>query len=231
MNAKNLLVLYLLSLALAFLVLSIYLPWWSIRTSNEVEIVLGGAASIDFKLWRTVSVVLRLNRTRSVVLGVSELAGEGQDIGALKNVLNVTFYLTLLSVALTSLLWVVAIFSIVKRSLIPQRVFNLLVVIVGVLLLATPLYMFSSFYPFIPKLERFSTFSFPYTWAEISPADVKSFWGSISIPRDIGFPSYLVGSDFWIWGAGAGWFLCFTAGLILFSVAILSWQMIPKKVV
>jgi len=230
MNNKNLLLLYVLSLALVLLIFSIYLPWWSIRTSNDANVVLGGSASIDFKVWQTVSVDLRLNRTRSVEIGISDLASSPEDVRGLGDVLNVTSTLAVIGLALTAILWVLTIFSVIKRSLVPRRVFNLLVIVVGILLLVGPIYMFAMFYPFVPKLQKFSSFNFPETWVQIHPRDVTFFWGAIKIPGNIGFPSYLVGKNFWIWGAGAGWFACFASGLILFCVAILSWQMIPRKV-
>jgi len=232
MRHNNLLVLYVLSLGLALAVLAVYLPWWSIRTSNEAEIVLKGSANIDFQLWQRVSVVLRTTRTRSVVLDISELTSDEGALMEMRNVLDVTSKLALVGVAFVAFLWALTIFSIVKKPLLSDRVFNLLVLIGGIVLLVAPIYMFSTFYPLIPRLERFVSFDFPINWVVISPKNVNFFWGSVRIPDNIGFPSYLAGYyDFWIWGAGAGWLLGLTCALVLFSVAILRWQMVQKKIV
>jgi len=230
MNVRNLLLPYVLSLALALSVLAMTLPWWSVRTSNEAGTVLGGSANIDLELWQSVSVVLTVNRTRSVVLGFSDLVSNGQDLSDLSNVLNVTLILAIIGVAFTAVLWVLSIFSLLRgSSFVSGRLFYLLVVVDGILLLAAPLNMYSSLYPPVTKLDTFSTFSFPSSWIQIYPRDITSFVGSLSIPGNIGFPKYLVGYSFWSWGPGAGWFFSFTSALLLFSVAILSRRVAPRK--
>jgi hypothetical protein len=99
-----------------------------------------------------------------------------------------------------------------------------------ILVLAAPLYMFDSFYPLITKLDRFAYFDFPSGWIQVGPKSINGFWGSITMPKGSSLPGYLVGSDFWVWGAGGGWILSFASGLILIFLAFLSRQMALRKV-
>lgn len=228
-NSKNLLFLYMLSVILVLEVFALYLPWWSIRTSNEAQIVVKGNARIDINLWQRILVVLSYNRTRCVAFDISEFVTNEADLNALRGLFSVTSTLALAGFVFVLLVWVLSVVAVLKKPLFPLKLFNLLMFISFVLVLAAPLYMFNSFYPLVTKLERFSYFDFPSGWVQVLPKDISSFWGALTMPKGSGFPGYLVGFDFWVWGAGGGWILSFAAGLLLVFLLLLSRQMVSKK--
>ncbi|MGB9778155.1 MAG: hypothetical protein ACPLW8_02015 [Candidatus Bathyarchaeales archaeon] len=229
MDRKNLLFFYVVSLVLVLEVFALYLPWWTIRTSNEAEVVVRGVARVDINLWQRVMVFVSYNRTRCVAFDISEFVSNEADLSAFRNLFSVTSILAVAGFIFVLFIWVLSIFAVLKRPLLPLRLFNLLIVVSFVLILAAPFYMFNSFYPLITKLERFTYFDFPSGWVQISPRNVNGFWGALSVPAGSGLPSYLVGFDFWVWGPGGGWILSFAAALLLVSLFLLSREMAPKK--
>jgi len=220
MQIKRLIPVSIIIVSLIITVLGIYLPWWSVRTTNEVEILLNATARADYGLLQTVSAGKRVeNETESVFVLIGNLTKSEDNRNAVTSLFNTTLTLVLVGLALAGLSLVLIIISILKRPLYKFAVAASLVA--AFLLLGAPIYMMSTVEALIPKFDSVMPIGIPSKWVSIRPGDITSFWGSISIPKSKAFPVWVQGGNFWLWGAALGWFLTLTAGLLLFTFAAL----------
>jgi len=228
MKIQKLIPVFVIIVALIFAVLSLYLPWWSVRTATEAEMVLNATARSDYQLLQTVSASRTFNNeTQTVSVVIGNLTKNAEDRNALVSAFNITFTLLTVGLALSILSLALIIISILKKPL--YKFAFLGAVVAAILLCVAPIYLTSTIEPLIPKLDSVMPIDIPPKWISIKPQDVTSFWGSIQIPKSIDFPVWVRGENFWIWGAASGWFLTFTAGLLLFVSAILVNYGIPKE--
>ena len=197
-------------LALVALVLSIaaiYSPWWSIKTTREVELDYNATASVEFNLLHTVSASLKdQNTSQSITIPLENLTSTESDKQAIASVFNTTFNLLMGGVTLTILSMTLILLLGFGKPV------STLATIAGIaataVLLAAPIYLTFSLPPFVAK---FSTpISTPSSWPLLQ---VEEFWGSIKM---------LGSSDvqFWIWGAAIGWYMAFIASFLPFIASM-----------
>jgi len=228
MQIQKLIPVFIIMVSLILAVLGLYLPWWSVRTSTEAQMALNATARTDYQLLQTVSASRALgNDTKAISVFIGNLTKNEVDRNALILSFNTSFTLVLVGVALSIISLALVIISILKRPLYKFAVIGALVA--AIMLCGAPIYLSSTFEPLIPTLNSVMPVDIPPKWISIKPQDVTSFWGSIKIPKSPDFPVWVQNENFWIWGAAFGWFLTFTAGLLLFAFAIIVNYGIPKE--
>jgi len=228
MQIRKLIPVFIIIVSLVFTVLGLYLPWWAVRTSTEAQMVRNATARSDYQILQIVSASRTFgNDTQTVSVFIGNLTKNDADRSAVIFSFNTTFTLVLVGSALSILSLALVIFSILRRPLYKFVVIGAL--IAAIMLCGAPIYLSSTFEPLIPSLNSVMPVNIPTKWISIKPQDVTSFWGSIKIPTSADFPVWVQNENFWIWGAAFGWFLTFTAGLLLFAFAIIVNYGTPKE--
>ena len=197
-------------LVLVALILSIgaiYMPWWSIKTTREVELDYSATASVEYNLLRTVSASLKdENTSQSIILPFENLTSPEADKQAITSAFNTTFNLLMGGVILTILsLTLILLLGFGKPTSTWATIMGIAATAV---LLAAPIYLTFSLPPFVAK---FSTpIQTPSTWPLLK---VEEFWGSIKTQGSSDAP-------FWIWGAAIGWYMAFIASFLPFIASM-----------
>lgn len=192
----------LVLVALILSVASIYLPWWSIKTTREVELDYNAIATVEYNLRaRTASASLRdPNTSQSILVPLENLMSIEADRQAMISAFNTTFYLLIGGAILTVLsLALILLLGFGK----PTSTFATTIGIVATaVLLAAPIFLTYSLPPVAAKSS--TPILTPSAWPLLQ---VEGFWGSIEIPGS---------SDaaFWIWGPAIGWYVAFVASFL-----------------
>jgi len=221
MQIQKTLPLLIILIALIFAGLGFHYPWWSIRTAREAEITLNMTAKADYGILQLVSasIIAAGNDTQSILLPIENLTTSETNKIALSSMFNITIILSGVGTALTILSLAFMVVSIFKKPLYKFAMIG--TVIAAILLVLAPLYIATTSPSLLANLKSVIPGDIPSTWVSISPKDIGNFWGLTRIPKSPQFPVWVQGQSFWIWGAALGWYLTFTAGLWLFSSALL----------
>jgi hypothetical protein len=205
-------------IALIFASLGIYYPWWSIKTSREVEIALQIAARANYGILQTVSTSKTIgNNTESILLSIQDLTKNDANRNSINSVFNIVITLTGLGIGFAILSLLLIIISTLRRL---QRFALIGTFIAAILLIVAPLYFATTSYSLFANLDSVMPVDIPSTWAPLEPKSINSFWGSIAVPKTADFPTWLKDQTFWTWGAAFGWYLTFMAGVLLFVFAL-----------
>jgi glucan phosphoethanolaminetransferase (alkaline phosphatase superfamily) len=223
MQIKTRVPIVIILIALIFAGLSFYYPWWSIRTAKEAEITLNITARADYGISQLVSAsVTTGNETQSALEPIANLTTSETNKSALSSMFDMTIILSGAGMALIILSLAFIIISISKKPLYNFTTISM--IIAAIFLIAAPFYVAATLPPLFINLDSVmpvNKSNLPSAWVPISPKDIENFWGSKPIPKSNQFPAWIQGQNFWIWGAALGWYLAFTAGLLLFASAFL----------
>lgn len=198
----------LVLVALIFSITAIYMPWWSIKTTREVELNYTATASVEYSLLCTVSASLRVGDTsQSILLPFENLTSIEADKQAITSVFNTTFNLLMVGVIFTILsLTLILLWGFGKHT---STFAKITAIIAAAVLLATPIYLTFSLPTVVAKFSG-TPIQTPSTWPLL---EVKEFWGSIIMPGSSDIP-------FWIWGAAIGWYMTFIASFLPFIACV-----------
>ena len=226
----------LMLIALIFTILSVYLPWWSIRMSPESEMAMNGTARADYGLLQVVTASRTIrNDTQLTSMPIANLTKSQEDLNAIASVFNSTFALMVAGLVLSLVSLVLVIISIRGKPM--QRFATLVTSLAALLLFITPLYISGMLPTVATKLTSVIPSTLvpdnPPSWLNqtllVKPKDITGFWGSIKIPSSPEFPAWARDGNFWMWGPASGWFLVFTASLFLFIAAALISKIFVKE--
>ena len=191
----------LVLVALILSIASIYMPWWSIKTTREVELDYSATANVEYNLLLTVSASLKdQNTSQSIVVPLENLISIEADKQAIISAFNTTFNLLIGGVILTVLsLALILLLGFGKPT---STLATATGIVATAVLLVAPIYLTFSLPPVVAK---FSTpILTPSTWPLLQ---VEEFWGSIKMSGSSDAP-------FWIWGAATGWYIAFVASFL-----------------
>jgi len=209
------------SIALICGFLSIFLPWWSVGTSPEAEVLTNVGVRTEYRLLKTVLLYKRTgNDVFSLYLYLNMVnVTSNQDIfNEIYSVFDMTMWLQVSGIVVGAVVFVLAI-VIDRKKLKTLWVIGML--ISATLVLAAPLYFMYNFVPSISKLDQFTPVTLPEEYIPIKPANVSTFFGNMTIPKASTYPSWAQGQPFWIWGATSGFFLALTASFMLFASTVI----------
>lgn len=142
--------------------------------------------------------------------------------------LNVTYVASLGGLGLSCLMLVLVVLSSFGRD--ASRFLPFVGYIATVLLFIAPVLLAMNFPSAVSHFSTLSPVSVPPTWTPISPSQITGFWGNIKMQTSLNLPNWANGGNFWVWGPDAGWYLTFTASLLIGASSLLTRTIIKKKV-
>lgn len=193
---------------LIFSVTAMFVPWWSVKTTREVELEYDAFASIECGL-NQASINLRVgNNSQGVSVPFQNLTS-GQDQEAMIPTFNMTFNLLVGGITFTILsLILIVICAFVKPF---YRIIIITQIVAAILLLIAPLQLIYS-PPTIFNNPSQMLIQMPSAWP---PIEINGFWGAIEMSKGTGV-------YFWIWGAAIGWYLAFVSSMLLFITYVVT---------
>jgi len=186
-------VLCLIIISLILSIASIYLPWWSIQTTRETQIAANTTITVDYTLLQMVA-VHDPAMNKSVVVSFADLPADPAERDNVSFLFNTTLILLIGGTVLNALTLICSVISIFHRKLLKiQNIFGL----AGALLFViAPFYIATQAPAAMSNLDNV----IPSEISTLPGEAITNFWGT---------------EGDWIWRAGFGWFLAFTACLIL----------------
>jgi len=220
-------ILSLTLIAIIFCIAALFMPWWSISASPEAKIVLNSNLKTDYNLFQTVTgTKMTTNNTESVTVPLWNLTEKPENSAPLSSALSVTLTLAVAGVGVSSLMMGMLVLSYFGKPLLRYAMWAGF--IAAILLLLPPVSLTTTLPPAISKLSKLTPLDIPSTWASINPRDISGFWGAVK-SASADFPSWAKGENFWIWGAESGWYLAFTAALLIALASLLIRYATVKK--
>jgi len=195
-------------IVLVFSITTMFTPWWSIKTTREVELKYDAFASIEYRL-NQASANLRIgNNSQGVCVPFQNLTG-GQEQEALVSAFNMTFNLLVGGIVLTILSVIVIVISTFIKPV--YKIATTTQIVAAILLLLAPLQLTYSSPAFFSNPSQ-TLIQMPSGWPNIQ---IKDFWGAIEMSSEKGV-------YFWIWGAAIGWYLAFISSMLLFITYVVT---------
>lgn len=192
-SMKQITILCLAAIVLIFSIASVYLPWWSIKTTRKAQIATNTTITVDYTLFQLVTAEDKA-KNKSVAVSFADLQADPAEKDSLSSFFNISLILLIGGIVLTALTVVCTVVSMLYKEISKiQRLFGL----AGVFLLfIAPFYLAFQAPIALSKLDSV----IPAEIFTLPGATITNFWGT--------------GGN-WIWMAGSGWFLAFIASLIL----------------
>jgi hypothetical protein len=219
----------LILLAIIFSAISLFVPWWSLNTSSEVSAILNSTIKTDYYLQQNVVAVKTVNNVTEIQnVPLGNLTGTPESVGPLSLWLSATYIVTISGLGLSCLMLIVV--ALPKLDTIFHRYATFIGYIAALLLLIAPVLLAMNFSSAIAELSRLTPLDIPPTWTPISAGDINGFWGNIRIQTTSSLPEWTIDGNFWVWGADAGWYLTFTASILMLLASLLNRALIKKEV-
>jgi len=199
MNLKNWLPAICMLVPLIFSITALYLPWWSIRTSTTLQITSNTTRTADYMPLQTV-VASEVGKNKSVTVSFKDLQENDIEKNDLASLFNTTLIVSAVGTVLTASAFTLTLISVLRKTSFSYT--WILATVGAIFLLIAPLYLAAE----APSvLGRFASV-IPPDISVLPGSQITSFWGA---------------NQSWMWGAGIGWFLQFTASLLGISGAVL----------
>lgn len=179
---------------------ALFMPWWSIRTSDKLQMTGNTTKAADYMPFQTV-VAVDTGANKSIVVPFSELDANQTDTGNLASLFSNTVIVTGVGMALTVVALALTVFSIIRKPFFNQM--WIIAALGGILLFVAPLFLASE----VPTILAEFNSVIPSSISVVPGSQITGLWGS---------------SQSWIWGAGFGWFLLFTGSLICLIGSVLT---------
>lgn len=216
----------LVLVALIFSIVAISMPWWSVKTTLGASLVRNSTAKAEYGLFQSVTASISEDN-KTVTLPFLNLTAEEADKNAVISVFNTSLMLTTGGLGLTALTLVLILISGLRKPLFTFS--TVTAAVAAILLLIAPLYLTYSLPPIMTKFGEVIPLEIPSSWVSLRPEKIGDFWGSIAIPESPDFPEWSWNAAFWNWGAAFGWYMAFTASLLLFITSAWIYNTVAKK--
>lgn len=218
-----------LSLALAFAAIvfigaSTMLPWWSLHLSPEAGNALRSDFTVNYNLLKTATASSNaLNESATANLSNMTLPNRSD---ASYTFMDVTLGLSIVGLVLSIPMVLISFFSRIAKYV---NYVIILAYLSTAILLVSAMYFAIALPPSLSSLSALSPLDIPSDWPSISPKDIAGAWGTKVVSTGSPLPTWLTPSSFWVWQPAIGWYLTFSAALLIALVSLTMRTTIQKE--